>query len=70
MKILKRGNEKPRKFICPNCDCEFVAGTREYWRTERFDDIYYKCDCPECNYTSDISEPWEDDYDGPGCILI
>ena len=60
MKILKPGNQAQRKFICENCGCEFVADIDEYYRTERFGVIYYKCDCPHCNYTSESSEPWEE----------
>ena len=60
MKILKHGKKNPRKFICANCECEFVADVTEYWRKDMFDTIYYQCDCPECNYTSEKSEPWEE----------
>lgn len=61
MQILKHGNSNPRKFICVNCGCEFVAQVSEYWRTEMFGIIDYECDCPECNYTSKTSEKWEED---------
>lgn len=69
MKILKHGSRKPRKFICSHCDCEFVAGTKEYCRSEQFDVVYYTCYCPECDYNAAISEPWEEEDDGPGCVL-
>lgn len=61
MIVLKRGKKNSRKFICANCECEFVADIHEYCRSERFGVIYYKCDCPDCTYTSEISEPWEEE---------
>lgn len=60
MIIIKQGNKNPRKFICINCGCEFVADVNEYWRKEQFGVIYYECDCPDCTYTSEDSEPWEE----------
>lgn len=64
MKILKHGNRKPRKFTCPNCGCEFVADTTEYWVMEcNGIVVFYKADCPECLGTSETSESWEEDND-------
>lgn len=64
MKILKHGNRRPRKFTCPNCDCEFVANTTEYWVTECNGVVlWYHADCPECSCESTTSEPWEEDND-------
>ena len=61
MIVLKKGKPNYRKFICTNCECEFVAGTHEYWRKEQFGVIYYECDCPHCTYTTQDSEPWEEE---------
>lgn len=63
MIVLKHGSANPRKFVCVNCGCEFVAKVHEYWRTEKFGVIGYECDCPECNYTVRTSEPWEENND-------
>ena len=63
MQILKHGEKKLRKFVCQTCGCEFVAATHEYWRREYYGVAYYQCDCPECNETSEHSEPWEDNHD-------
>lgn len=59
MVVLKKGKKNPRKFICKNCECEFVADSHEYWSIDQFGVIYYECDCPHCTYTSQDSEPWE-----------
>ena len=61
MQILKHGNSNPRKFICINCGCEFVANIKEYWRCEKFGVVYYECSCPECTYSPETSEPWDED---------
>ena len=60
MRILKHGENKLRKFICKHCGCEFVADMREYWRRDYCGVVYYECDCPECTYTVEYSEPWEE----------
>ena len=70
MEIIKRGSSNPRKFICINCGCEFVAKANEYWRTEKFGVVGYECGCPECTYTVTKSEPWEEDNDRSGLILV
>ena len=61
MKILKHGNLMPRKFICRDCGCEFVANISEYglypgsaWRYSA---------CPECEARTFDSEPWEEQND-------
>lgn len=61
MKVLKHGQNIPRKFVCINCGCEFVADITEYWRSEYCGVVYYRCDCPECTYTSEKSEPYNVD---------
>ena len=60
MIILKRGKKNPRKFICRNCECEFVADTDEYYRIDKCGIFWYECDCPDCTYTAEASEPWEE----------
>ena len=70
MVILKHGGANPRKFVCINCGCEFVAKSHEYWRTEKFGVVDYECDCPDCTYTAKKSEPWEEDHDRPGLVLF
>ena len=69
MYILKHGVKGPRKFVCKQCKCEFVADVTEYWMMEKFGVTYYKCDCPECTYTSETSEPLEEDDDRSGLVL-
>lgn len=58
MIIIKQGDKKQRVFTCTNCGCEFIAERNEYFRVGKFH--YYKCDCPCCTYTTDISKPVED----------
>lgn len=64
MKILKHGNLKPRKFICKDCGCEFVANISEYgWYTNSVTALWYYADCPECEARTMDSEPWEEQND-------
>lgn len=60
MIVLKRGKKNPRKFICRNCECEFVASVDEYWRLETFGVVSYECNCPDCTYTAKDSWSWEE----------
>ena len=64
MKILKHGDLKPRKFICKDCGCEFVADAREYgsYGSNRVIICWY-ADCPECDARTTVSEPWEEQDD-------
>lgn len=54
MKILKEGaiNRKPKKFVCDNCGCEFIADNTEYALPDYMecvhDAIKAKCKCPTC----------------------
>ena len=64
MKILKYGSLKPRKFICMNCGCEFVADTTEYSMTAAQGIVlWYRTECPECGNWTEKSEPWEEKDD-------
>lgn len=58
MKILKHGDLKPRKFICKDCGCEFVANISEY--SLYHGTAWYYSDCPECEARTMDSEPWEE----------
>jgi DNA-directed RNA polymerase subunit RPC12/RpoP len=65
MKILKHGNLKPRKFICKDCGCEFIADVTEYTqyacnRTV----LWWYIDCPECGGRVNDSVPWEEQENG------
>lgn len=61
MKILKHGELKPRKFICKDCGCEFVANISEYSLYPNT--AWYYSDCPECDVRTFDSEPWEEEDD-------
>lgn len=58
MKILKHGNLKPRKFICQDCGCEFVADISEYSLYPGT--AWYYSDCPDCDARIFDSKPWEE----------
>lgn len=62
MKILKHGNLKPMKFVCDQCNCEFVANATEY-RQYKYDGavLWIYADCPECNTRINYGEPWEEE---------
>lgn len=60
MKILKHGNLKPRKFVCDQCGCEFVANAKEYSQyTHDGVTLWTYSDCPECDARIHFSVPWE-----------
>lgn len=61
MKILKHGKSRPRKFVCCQCDCEFVADVNEY-QIEEYNGVMLRAIsyCPECDAITTDSEPWED----------
>lgn len=64
MRILKHGNLDPRKFYCKDCGCEFVADVREYGAYKSGSTIIcWYADCPECDYRTTDSEPWEEQND-------
>lgn len=64
MKILKHGNLKPRKFICKDCGCEFVANISEYSSyPNSATGFWLYSDCPECEARTFDSEPWEEQND-------
>lgn len=64
MMILKHGNLKPRKFVCDQCGCEFVANAKEYGQYTYKDKILWTyADCPECDARISYSAPWEGEYD-------
>jgi hypothetical protein len=69
MTILKHGNPNPRRFVCSNCGCEFVAKSHEYFRTEKFGVVGYECDCPDCTDTSKMSEQWDEEHDKSGLVF-
>ena len=69
MKILKHGKRNSRKFACINCGCEFVAVADEYFREETYGVVFYRCNCPECTFTPETSEPWEEEDDRSGLVL-
>lgn len=58
MKILKHGNLKPRKFICQDCGCEFVANISEY--STYTGTAWCYSYCPECDARTFDSEVWEE----------
>ena len=62
MNILKHGNCKFTKAICPVCQCEFEYTVRDM-RSELGYDLYNDVntltkfvDCPECNYSFKIEK--------------
>lgn len=46
MKILKPGRVEQRKFVCPDCGCEFAVGEGE--ETVYWDDNDCIATCPMC----------------------
>lgn len=42
MKILKHGKVEQRKFVCPKCECEFVANAGERQLSTGY---YVRCPC-------------------------
>ena len=53
MEIIQPGNTqiilKPKRFICANCGCVFVADCTEYeYAGMQYNQPYYKCLCPTC----------------------
>jgi hypothetical protein len=64
MMILKHGNLKPRKFVCDQCGCEFVANAKEYGQYKYEGKVLWTyADCPECDARISYSTPWEGEYD-------
>jgi hypothetical protein len=64
VKILKHGNLKPRKFICKDCGCEFVANISEYSSyPNSATGFWLYSDCPECEARTFDSEQWEEEDD-------
>lgn len=57
MRILKEGKVEQRKFVCPDCGCEFVAvlGDTEWWGDQVLG-------CPSCaaELPWDGGEPYEE----------
>lgn len=57
MRILKEGKVEQRKFVCPDCGCEFVAtlGDTEWWGDQVLS-------CPTCaaELPWDGGEPYEE----------
>ncbi|MCL2310888.1 MAG: hypothetical protein FWC41_00155 [Firmicutes bacterium] len=59
---IKKGTKLAKIFRCNNCECIFVANKDEYYITVEWyeyeysntvrwhGDIYYMCNCPECNF--------------------
>ena len=53
MEIITPGNlnktPKPKRFMCSNCGCVFVANCTEYvYAGMQYNQPYYKCLCPTC----------------------
>lgn len=53
MEIIQPGNLqttlKPKRFICSNCGCVFIADCTEYeYAGMQYNQPYYKCLCPTC----------------------
>jgi hypothetical protein len=53
MEIITPGNTqiilKPKRFICSNCGCVFIADCTEYeYAGMQYNQPYYKCLCPTC----------------------
>lgn len=64
MKILKPGKVEQRKFVCPLCECEFVAGNGELVYKLRLSNCRFAeimC-CPYCGkeMSWEIGEPYEE----------
>ena len=54
MEIIKPGDLsttlKPKRFMCPNCGCIFIANNTEYeYAGMQYNQPYYKCPCPTCS---------------------
>lgn len=51
MKIIKQGNakHKPKRFVCPECNCIFEADENEYsiWNAP-MNETYFLTVCPCC----------------------
>jgi len=59
MKVIKEGSSermdividqklnRPKKFFCYQCGCEFEANKTEYFRKFL---VSYRCHCPQCGY--------------------
>lgn len=60
MKILKPGKVEMRRFVCPNCGCEFLANEMDC------EDGYVKCPQEGCDYNSKYSRgiPYEEPTEG------
>ena len=53
MEIIKPGDVnkilKPKRFICPNCGCVFMADCTEYsYAGMQYNQPHYQCLCPTC----------------------
>lgn len=50
MRILKHGDhrktDRMKKFICPECGCEFIAGPTEMYK--HINNQRYSAYCPDC----------------------
>ena len=65
MQIIKQGNRKKQdfkvKFECKNCDCEFIADSKEVTRrVTTMDGIYFSCLCPNCKLSTCSDEVIKD----------
>lgn len=58
MKILKPDKVAQRKFVCPNCKCEFVADDGDVITLQHVQTVFV-C-CPTCTFTQqwDNGEPY------------
>lgn len=62
MKILKPGKVERRKFVCPNCECEFViykSETMRYMDLETHYNYWAQCPCRD-QIAWDKGEPYEE----------
>ncbi len=62
MKILKPGKVEQRKFVCPNCECEFVIYKSEAMRAMDLEAKYHywaQCPCRD-QIAWDSGEPYEE----------
>lgn len=66
MRIIKKGDLKPRIFNCNNCGCIFEANNKEYRYKKQcvypdYVGIYY-CECPQCEHEVEVEvREWSDD---------
>lgn len=69
MKILKPGKVEQRKFVCPDCECEFVVG--EYEETVYWDGDDCIATCPVCreNLLWCDGEPYEEPTQSDEALL-